>query len=112
MGKKNWAWRPKKGDKAVLAPLKTKNTFSSKRNLPRPPIDLSFATYGQTVNLADHTKQFDQYIDRYARDLKSGDAGWGVSFGKWLEEVVGFEIIAPYTLRRIKTVGEETGRKL
>lgn len=109
---KNWSWRPKKGDKVGLAPRKSKNCFAPKRNLPPPPIDLSFATYGQTVKLEDHIRQFEQYIDRYCRDLKSGEAGWGVSFGKWLEERVGFEIIGPQTLRRIKTVGEETGRRL
>jgi len=50
---------------------------------------------------------FGVYMDEFLADLKSGEAGWGVSFLKWLMLKRGWELMVSGMFRRGETIQEE-----
>lgn len=112
MGKRkrgNWAWKPKGNTNLKITKIGAETPPVARTLVPKSPIELSWAEEGRVIRLTDTFAGgvFKAYLVRYCEELRDGDTSWGVSFVKWLELRLGWQLIGPSTFRRVKTIGEE-----
>lgn len=112
MGKRkrgNWAWKPKGNTNLKITKIGAEGPPVARTLVPKSPIELEWAEEGRVIRLTDTFAGgvFKAYLVRFGEELRDGDTAWGVSFVKWLELRLGWQLIGPSTFRRVKTIGEE-----